>query len=104
MPAPPQHRSTAPRAPAMLVKDAGKIRRARKVKKFSQQQLGALCGRSRTAVANLERGITLVVDEDVALAVAHWLDLPLEDVFTAPSALVVPSDETRVSSTVGGGR
>lgn len=89
MPTLPEPRISVPRppkGPTMLVTAPTRIRLARKSKQLSLRQLGILCRRSHQLIHYVETGVTRTVDEDVALALARHLDLPLEEVFATQTA------------------
>lgn len=67
----------------MQVKDPARIRRWRKLRKLSQQQLAYLVNRSQQAISLIERGEMRTISEDFAIAIAARLDMPWEELFEA---------------------
>lgn len=65
----------------MEVIDAGRIRRWRKQRRFTQRELAMLVRRSHTTIYKIETGQLKNVTEDLALAISARLDVPWEDLF-----------------------
>lgn len=75
----------------MEVRDPGKMRRARKNKKFTQRELGMLVRRTQTTIYKIENGQLKNISEDLAIALAARLDKDWEDLFIAHEDKVVPA-------------
>ncbi|MGW8936023.1 helix-turn-helix transcriptional regulator [Gordonia terrae] len=67
----------------MRVKDPAAIRRRRKWKRFSQDELAYLVNRSQQSISLIERGEMRTLTEDFAIAIAARLEVPWEDLFDA---------------------
>ncbi|MDF3308766.1 helix-turn-helix transcriptional regulator [Rhodococcus sp. T2V] len=67
----------------MKVKDPAKIRRWRKQRHYSQDQLAYLVHRSQQSISLIERGEMRSISEEFAIAIAARLDVPWEDLFEA---------------------
>lgn len=65
----------------MIVKEPSKIRRRRKAKHFSQQQLAALVGCTQQYISLLESGNDDDCSEKIAERICKYLDIDLEDYF-----------------------
>lgn len=91
----------------MQVLDFAAIRRARQVKRWTQRELAAICGKTQTAVYRLEKGPkpgkVLTIKEPFALDLTRLLELDLDKVFgdipeSARSAAATHDTESEVSS------
>jgi len=77
----------------MKVLDHGAVRRGRKVKGWSQDALGAICGIHQSQVWRIETGQQEFVTEDVAMIMSRNLDLtPWERYFAPLGSVAVPGD------------
>lgn len=65
----------------MQVKDPAAIKRWRKHKRLTQRELAFLCRCSQNTISLIEKGDMLTMSEDLALEIAHRLDVPWEDLF-----------------------
>lgn len=78
----------------MYVKDAGRIRRRRRDKHFSQVQLAALAGCTQQYISLIERGLDRDISEKIAERICRYLDVDLEDYFDERRIVRVPEDAT----------
>ena len=78
--------------PDMQVLDPDGLRRGRKVKGWTQRQMGALCRVSQTTIWKIETRRFDRVAESVAMAWARNLELDWEKFFVDPTAVPVPRD------------
>lgn len=83
----------------MRVIDPAKIRRWRKQRHYSQDELAYLVGRSQQSISLIERGQLRTISEDFAIALASRLDVPWEDLFEAHESETMPAVSTAVHST-----
>lgn len=67
----------------MKVIDPLSIRRWRKQKHYSQEELAFLVRRDQSTISLIERGKLVSIGEDLALAIAARLDVPWDELFTA---------------------
>lgn len=74
----------------MRVKDADRIRRWRKQRRFSQAQLAALVGCSQQMISYLETGVEKTCTSPLGVAIGAWLEVPWEELFEAEEFEVVP--------------
>lgn len=65
----------------MQVKDPAMLRRWRKQRRYSQQELAFLVRRSQATIHLLETGKMKNLSEDLAIAIAARLEVPWEDLF-----------------------
>lgn len=65
----------------MKVKDPAAIRRWRKQRHFSQEDLAYLVRRDQSTISLIERGGMSSLSEDLALAIAARLDVPWDELF-----------------------
>jgi putative transcriptional regulator len=75
----------------MYVKEPNKLRRRRKDKGFSQQQLAALVGCTQQYISLMEAGDDRDCSEKIAERVSRWLDCELEDLFDERQVVHMPS-------------
>lgn len=66
----------------MKVKEPPILAKARIRKGYSQYDLAALCKCSQAAISGLETGNMPSCSEDLAKAVAKWLDRDVDELFT----------------------
>lgn len=78
----------------MQVKDNVRLRRRRKDKGFSQQQLAGLVGCTQQYISLLESGRDADCSEKVAERICKWLDVDLEDYFDERSLIRTPAVAT----------
>lgn len=78
----------------MYVKDPGKLRRRRKDKGLTQQQLAALVDCKQQYISLLESGNDRDCSEKIADRICRWLDVAREDYFEARSLSRMPSVTT----------
>lgn len=74
----------------MRVKDPAALRRRRKNKRFSQEDLAHLVRRSQNTISLLELGKMKTLSEDLAVAIAARLECDWEDLFDLEEAEVAP--------------
>lgn len=67
----------------MRVIDPTRLARARKRRKYTQRNLAALTQCTQAAISGLETGTMRGCSDDLARAVAKWLELDVEDLFEA---------------------
>lgn len=67
----------------MRVKDPAAIRRRRKWKRFSQDELAYLVNKSQQSISLIEQGKMRTISEEFAIAIAARLDVPWEELFEA---------------------
>ncbi|WGH80622.1 helix-turn-helix transcriptional regulator [Auritidibacter ignavus] len=65
----------------MRVKDPAAIRRWRKQRHFSQDELAFLVRRSQSTIHLLESGRMKTLSEDLAVAIAARLEVPWDELF-----------------------
>lgn len=65
----------------MQVIDPAAIRRWRKRRRLTQHELAYLCRCSQNTISLIEKGDLPTMSEDLALEIAHRLDVPWEDLF-----------------------
>lgn len=65
----------------MRVKDGASIRSWRKRRNLSQRDLAYLARCSQNAISLIEQGKLLTLSEDLAIEIAHRLDVPWEELF-----------------------
>ncbi|TXG90653.1 XRE family transcriptional regulator [Rhodococcus rhodnii] len=82
----------------MKVKDPAKIRRWRKQRHYSQDQLAYLVNRSQQSISLIERGEMTSISEGFAIALAARLDVPWEDLFEAHEIQVGSAVSSEVHS------
>lgn len=75
----------------MRVKDPAALRRKRKNRRLSQEDLAYLVHRRQQTISLLESGKMKTLSEDLALALAARLDVDWEDYFTLEEHEVMPS-------------
>jgi transcriptional regulator with XRE-family HTH domain len=73
----------------MYVKDPGKLRRRRKDKGLTQQQLAALVDCKQQYISLLESGRDRDCSEKIADRLSRWLDVDREDYFEARTTVRV---------------
>ena len=78
----------------MFVKDPTKLRRRRRDKGLTQQQLAALVGCTQQYVSSLESGLDRDCSERIAEKVCRWLDVDVEDYFEERSVVRTPTVAT----------
>lgn len=78
----------------MYVKDPTKLRRRRKDKGLTQQQLAALVGCKQQYVSLLESGNDRDCSERIAEKLCRWLDIDLEDYFEERAVVRMPEVAT----------
>lgn len=78
----------------MYVKDPTKLRRRRRDKKLTQQQLAALVNCKQQYISLLESGRDRDCSERIAEKICHWLDVDLEDYFEERSVSRTPDVAT----------
>lgn len=78
----------------MIVKEPSKIRRRRKAKHFSQQQLASLVGVTQQYISLLESGKDDDCSEKVAERICRYLDIDLEDYFEERELIRIPTVTT----------
>lgn len=78
----------------MIVKEPSKLRRRRKAKHFSQQQLAALIGCTQQYVSLLESGKDDDCSERIAEKICRYLDIDLEDYFEERELVRLPGVTT----------
>lgn len=66
----------------MKIKDPAALRRARVRQEFTQYDLAALARCTQATISALETGTMKRCSEDLATALAKWLKLDVEDLFT----------------------
>lgn len=67
----------------MRVRDPQALKRWRQRRHLSQRELAFLAKCSQNAIHLLESGQMATLSEDLALSIAHRLDVPWEDLFEA---------------------
>lgn len=67
----------------MKVIDKDRIAKARRRAGYTQYQLAALCQCTQAAISGLETGHMKRCSEDLAKAVAKWVDRDVEELFEA---------------------
>lgn len=75
----------------MYVKDPARLRRRRKDKGLSQQQLAALVGCTQQYISLLEAGEDRDCSDKIATKITRWLDCDLEDHFDERQVVHMPS-------------
>lgn len=83
----------------MQVADRDRLLVARLDKRYSQRELGFLCGVSQTTISFIENGQLISISLELALSLRDWLKLPLEDVVVIPTGFVVPETTTPADPT-----
>lgn len=78
----------------MQVKDSTKLRRRRRDKGLSQQQLAALVGCTQQYISLLENGTDPDCSEKIAERICKWLDADREDFFEERSIVRMPTVTT----------
>lgn len=78
----------------MYVVDPGKLRRRRKSKGLSQNQVAVLSRCTQQYVSILESGRDRDCSEDIALRIAKALDVDVEDYFEAREVVRIPAVAT----------
>lgn len=74
----------------MKVKDPAAIRRWRKQRNFSQEDLAFLVRRNQSTISLIERGGMSSLSEDLALAIAARLEVPWDELFEAHEEKPLP--------------
>lgn len=75
----------------MKVKDPAAIRRWRKQRNFSQEDLAFLVRRNQSTISLIERGGMSSLSEDLALAIAARLEVPWDELFEAHEEKPLPT-------------
>ena len=83
----------------MRVKDPAALRRRRKNKRFSQEDLAHLVRRSQNTISLLELGKMKTLTEDLAVAIAARLECDWEDLFVLEESEVAPAARSSESHT-----
>lgn len=83
----------------MRVKDPAALRRRRKNKRFSQEDLAHLVRRSQNTISLLELGKMKTLTEDLAIAIAARLECDWEDLFVLEESEVAPTIRSSEPST-----
>ena len=83
----------------MRVKDPAALRRRRKNKRFSQEDLAHLVRRSQNTISLLELGKMKTLTEDLAVAIAARLECDWEDLFVLEESEVAPMARSSESRT-----
>ena len=78
----------------MYVKDPGKLRRQRKTKRLTQEQMAVFARCSQQYISLLESGRDRDCSEDIACRIAAVLEIDLEDYFEAREVVRTPSVTT----------
>jgi transcriptional regulator with XRE-family HTH domain len=84
----------------MKVKDGDRIRRWRKQRRFSQEQLAALVGCSQQFISQLENGVEKTCTSPLGVAIGAWLEVPWEELFDAEEFEIVPGAASSIESVV----
>lgn len=83
----------------MRVKDPAALRRWRKQRHYSQEDLAFLVRKSQTTIYLLETGRMKTLTEGLAVAIAARLDVPWDALFDAEEDKPLPDVTTAVHST-----
>lgn len=83
----------------MKIKDPAAIRRWRKQKRFSQEELAFLVRRDQSTISLIERGGLTTISEDLALAIAARLDVPWDELFILHEEKAMPVVASKKLST-----
>lgn len=78
----------------MLVIDPAKLKRRRKAKGLTQEQLAIFSRCTQQYVSLLESGVDRDCSEDIALRISKALDIDLEDYFEAREIIRTPGITT----------
>lgn len=76
-----RRKATSTRETWMRVVDPERIILARRQKKFTQRDLALLTGCSQAAISGLETGTMPTCSQALARAIAHRLDVDVDDLF-----------------------
>jgi transcriptional regulator with XRE-family HTH domain len=75
----------------MRVKDPAQMRRLRKSKHYSQEQLAFLVRKTQQSISLIENGEMRNISEDFAIALAGRLDRDWEELFEAHEGAAIPA-------------
>lgn len=84
----------------MRVKNPESLRRWRKQRRFSQEQLAGLARCSQNTISLLELGRMKTCTAPLAVDIATWLEVPWDELFEAEEFEVVPGVASSLSSIV----
>ena len=84
----------------MKVKNHESLRRWRKQRRFSQEQLAGLARCSQNTISLLELGRMKTLTASLAVDIATWLEVPWAELFEAEEFEVVPGVASSHTSTV----